>query len=121
MSANRLTTRRVASVVMIGLVLAGCAAVSPGPSADLLQRIELARTRADHESLAAHFAKGAGDARASAEVHRRMARSYQGAGGRMANSMPGHCNANVRSQEALAADYEAMAAAHREFARQAQS
>ena len=39
----------------------------------------------------------------------------------MANSMPGHCYAIVRSKEALAADYEAIAAAHRDVARQAQS
>lgn len=121
MNANMLSNRRLATAALAGLVLAGCAAVPPGPSADLLQRIESARTRADHEGLAAHFTKEAADARTKAELHRRMARTYQGAAGRGANPILGHCNAIVRSQEALTADYEAMAAAHRDFARQAQS
>lgn len=121
MSSDMLSTRRLATVGLVGLVLAGCAAVAPGPSVDLLQRIESARTRADHESLAAHFSKEAASAREKAGLHRRMARTYQSSAARGANALPAHCNAIVRSQEALAADYDAMAAAHREFARQSQS
>jgi hypothetical protein len=56
-----------------------------------------------------------------AAEHRKMASSYQGmyAGGRGGASMPAHCNAIVRSQESIAAEYEGMAAAHRQLAAEA--
>jgi hypothetical protein len=41
------------------------------------------------------------------------------AGGRGGASMPAHCNAIVRSQEAIATEYEGMAAAHRQMGQQA--
>lgn len=121
MSTCLKSSRRIATVVLLGLVLAGCASGPNAPSPDLTQRIELARTRGDHEALAKYYDGEVAKARATAENHRKMARSYQGnlSGGRGGASMPAHCNAIVRSHEGIAAEYEGMAAAHRQLAAQA--
>jgi hypothetical protein len=70
--------------------------------------------------LATHYDQQAAAARASAAEHRKMGSSYSGmyAGGRGGASMAAHCNNIVRSQESMAAEYEAMAAAHRQLAGQ---
>ena len=122
MSIKMKSSRRIVSALLLSLVLAGCASGPNAPSPDLLQRIEAARTRGDHEALATHFDREATAARAMAANHGKMAKSYQGnlAGGRGGASMQAHCNAIVRSQEGIAAEYEGMAAAHRQFAAQAQ-
>ena len=121
MNANLKSSRRIASAVLLSVVLAGCTSGPTAPPSDLLQRIESARTQADHESLAAYYDREAAAARANAATHRKMATSYQGmyAGGRGGASMPAHCNAIVRSQEAIAAEYDGMAAGHRQMGQQA--
>lgn len=121
MHANLQLFRRMASALLLSAILAGCASGPTAPPADLPQRIETARTPADHEALAAYYDREASAARASAAAHRKMATSYQGmvAGGRGGATMPAHCNAIVRSQEAIALEYEGMAASHRQMAQQA--
>jgi hypothetical protein len=121
MNSNLKFSRRVASAVLLSVILAGCASGPTSPPADLLQRIESARTQADHEGLAAYYDREASAARASAAAHRKMATSYQASigGGRAGANMPAHCNAIVRSQEGIAAEYEGMAAAHRQMGQQA--
>lgn len=121
MSTNLNSSRRVVSALLLSAVLAGCASGPTVTSTDLLQRVEAARTRSDHQSLATYYDQQAAAARAMAAEHRKMSVSYQGmlAGGRGGASMPAHCNAIVRSQESIAAEYEAMAAGHRQMAEQA--
>ena len=122
MKVSLKSSRRIASVLLLGLVLAGCASDPSAPSPELLQRIESARTRGEHEALATYFTQEAAKARALAENHRKMAKSYQGnlQGGRGGASMSAHCNAIVRSQEGIAAEYAGMAEGHRQLAKQAQ-
>ena len=122
MNANLTLSRRIASAVLLGVILAGCTSAPTAPPADLLQRIDSAKTKDDHEALAAYYDREASAARASAATHRKMATTYQGmiGGGRNGNSsMPAHCNAIVREQEAIATEYEGMAAAHRQMGQQA--
>ena len=122
MNVNFKSSRRIASALLLSLVLAGCASGPSAPSPELLQRIESARTRGDHEALAAHYNQEATKARAIAENHRKMAKSYQGrvVDPRGGGSMPAHCNAIVRSQESIASEYEGMAEGHYELAKRAQ-
>ncbi len=122
MSTHFKSYRRFATMLLLSLVVAGCASGPSAPSPELLQRIEAARTRGDHEALARYYDGEVAKARAIAENHRKMAKSYQGnlAGGRGGASMPAHCNTIVRSHEGIAAEYEGMAAAHRQMAAQAQ-
>jgi hypothetical protein len=121
MNTDLKSSRHIASVLLLSVVLAGCASGPAMTSTDLLQRIEAARTRSDHQALATHYDQQAAAARALAAEHRKMAASYQGmfAGGRGGASMPAHCNAIVRSQESIAAEYDGMAAGHRQMAEQA--
>ena len=122
MKVNLKSSRRIASVLLLGLVLAGCASDPSAPSPELLQRIESARTRGEHEALATYFTQEAAKARALAENHRKMAKSHQGnlQGGRGGASMAAHCNAIVSNQDGIAAAYEGMAEDHRQLAKQAQ-
>lgn len=122
MNVNLQSSRRVASVLLLSLGLAACASSPMAPSADLAQRIESARTRGDHEALAAHYDRETAKARAMAADHRQMAKSYQGlvAAKRGEASMAAHCDAIVRGQEGMATAYEGMAEGHRQMAKQAQ-
>lgn len=121
MNSKLASSRRIVSQLLLAALLTGCASGPSGPSPDLLQRIQSARTRGDHEELATYYTKQATAARAVAAEHRKMAQSYQGmfAGGRGGASMPAHCNAIVRSQDAVAAEYDAMAAGHQKMAAEA--
>ena len=104
---------RIALALALSAVLVGCASSPKQPSPELLQQIEVASTPADHEALAAHFVRQAATARANAATHRKMATTYSGRGGA---SMPAHCNAIALSNEGMAAEYDGMAAAHRQLA-----
>lgn len=108
----------IASVLLLGLALAGCASGPNTLSPELLQRIEAARTPRDHEALATYYDREATLSRASAAEHRKMARSYQGniASGRGGASMPAHCNSIVRLYESIAAEYDGLAGDHRQMA-----
>jgi len=116
------SSRCIASALLLSLALAGCASSPSIPSPELLQRIESARTRGDHEALATHYMQQASAARDVAAEHRKMVKSYQANrwDPRVAGLMPDHCNAIVRSQEGIAAEYEGMAEGHYELAKRAQ-
>jgi hypothetical protein len=122
MNVNPKSSQHFATLLLLSIALGGCASNPTAPPSELAQRIEAARTRGDHEGLAAYYAQEATKARAIAENHRKMANSYQGnlAGGRGGASMQAHCNAIVRSHEGIALEYEGMATAHRQMAVQAQ-
>jgi hypothetical protein len=121
MNVNMKSSRRIASLILLSVVLASCASGPNAPPSDLQQRIEGARTRGDHQALATYYDQQATAARTSAAEHRKMGSSYTGnyAGGRGGTSMSAHCNEIVRSQESIAAQYEGMAAGHRQMAEQA--
>lgn len=109
---------RASAVLMAVVLLAACASGPGAPSPELIQRIESARTRSDHESLAQYYDNEATQARAKADMHRRMSRAYQGTtyGVRGGPSMTAHCAATIRSFEAVASGYEGLAKGHREAA-----
>ena len=115
------SSHRIASALALSVVLAGCASGPKPPSPELLQQIEAARTSTDHEALATRYVQQAVAARASAAEHRKMAISYarMPPGGRGGGSMPAHCNAIANAQDGVAAEYDGMAAAHRQLAGQA--
>lgn len=121
MNATRLQgLRKLGLALVLGVVLVGCASGPKAPPPEIAQRIQAASSRADHESLAGYFMNEAATARASAENHRKMARSYQAqVSQRGGSGMAAHCNAVVRAQETIAAEYESMAGGHRELAQQA--
>ena len=115
------SAQRLASVLLSSIVLAGCAAGPQTLSPDLLQRMASARTRGEHQAFAAYHDRQAAAARAIAEDHRKMAKSYQAmvVGGRGGASMAAHCNSIGRLYEGIAAESEGMAEGHQYLAKQA--
>lgn len=107
----------------VGSGLANDVGTAPhAPTLELLQRIDSARARFDHKALAAYYNQEAIAARAIATEHRKMARCRKAvvAGGRGDTRMAAHCNAIVREQEGMAAEYEGMAEGYHELAKRAQ-
>jgi outer membrane PBP1 activator LpoA protein len=117
----RTSRRMVAAViaaVMLGLLGAGCATTTPDKGPALYQRIESAKTRADHEGLAQYYEQQARAAKDQAQQHRRMQELYRtfsatrpsGAG------MAQHCANLVTEYEKAAVEYSGLATLHRQLA-----
>jgi len=111
------------------LALGGCAAEWPVKPADLEQKIEAARTRADHQAIAAVYEQQAEGDRAAAERHRGLARAYERgyiAGGsrvrgsstarRENKSLVAHCENLARIYQQAAEENLALAREHRQVA-----
>ena len=115
-------SRRVATPMLLaGFALSGCSVASTAPTPTLQQQIEAARTRSDHETLAAYYNGEAAAARAKAAEHRKLGKSYQSqaASGRGGASMPSHCNALANNFDGAAVEFDGMAASHKQLAEQA--
>ena len=82
--------------------------------------ITAAKTPADHEKLAAHYEQEARAARAKADEHKKMADAYRKAGGPLIEKLhfDQHCDALVKSYTATADEFEALAKAEHEAAKQ---
>ena len=98
--------------------LVGCATGPNSAPPEIVQRIQAASTPADHESLAQYYMAEAASAKASAELHRKMAKSYQATFQKGTMNMYGHCNSVVQMQESIAAEYTGMAAEHQKMSQQ---
>ena len=84
------------------------------------EMITEAKTPADHEKLAAEYEREAKAARAKAEEHQKMAEAYRKAGGALIQKLhfDQHCDALVKSYTATAEEFEALAKAEREAAKE---
>lgn len=109
---------------VLGAVLIGAAVIPPGTMADVaIERlIEIARTKANHEAIAAHYEQEAALLRQKAEEHVRLAFLYRrglegthGNGERLAE----HCEGLVEKYKAAAEENVELAILHRELAAQA--
>jgi len=82
--------------------------------------ITAAKTSADHEKLAAHYEQEAKAARAKAAEHKAMADAYRKAGGPLIEKLhfDQHCDALVKSYTATADEFEALAKAEHDAAKQ---
>jgi hypothetical protein len=79
-----------------------------------------AKTSADHEKLAAQYEQEAKAARAKAEDHRVMADAYRKAGGPLIEKLhfDQHCDALTKSFTTMADEFEVLAKAEREAAKE---
>src|SRR5262249_42474026 len=83
----------------------------PSTRDSLLQvLVDSATTPAQHQALASYFRAQAADAKALAERHQAMSKSYSGKPGELRN-MAKHCDEIVKLNQDLAAQYDAMAKA----------
>jgi hypothetical protein len=82
--------------------------------------ITAAKTPAEHEKLAAHYEREAKAARAKADEHKKMADAYRKAGGPLIEKLhfDQHCDALVKSYTAMADEFDALAKAEREAAKE---
>jgi hypothetical protein len=91
--------------------------------AGIMERVQSAKTAADHEGLAQFYEKQAADATAKAAEHRRMAQTYKGLSGTAtgkgyaSSAMPEHCEALAKDYDSEAKNFTAMAEAHRQLAK----
>ena len=74
--------------------------------------VETATTPAQHKALAKYYRAKAADAKAEAENHRSMLRSYSGTSMPMGKVQGEHCNKLASLSDAQAAEYEKLAASH---------
>jgi len=82
--------------------------------------ITMAKTSAEHEKLAAHYEQEAKAARAKSEEHKAMADAYRKAGGALIEKLhfDQHCDSLAKSYAAMADEFEALAKAEHEAAKE---
>lgn len=111
------------AVAAAAVALAAPLAARADDQADMAKMVANAKTAADHEALATHYDKEAAEARAQAEVHRKMAATYQSGTSSGKGSgpvpLPQHCMNLAKDYDDAAANYTALAAAHRVLAKEA--
>jgi hypothetical protein len=116
---RQLLTGLAMTAAFLGPVMAYAAE----PSADILQQIKTAKTPAEHEAIASYYEQQAAAAKKKAAEHEKMAETYKGGGTSIGKgvsvSMPQHCEALAKSFNEEAAQYAAMAQAHRDLAKSA--
>ena len=95
MNRRRLVLGAGAALAAAILTLGGCVAEGPLRPTALEQKIEAARTRADHEEIASVYEQQAGADKAEGERHRSLARAY-GRSWTYKGGMP-TCPATVRT------------------------
>jgi hypothetical protein len=98
--------------LMAGLVLTPAALFADETKSLEELVVEMADTPAEHAAVAAHFREKAAHARAAAERHKSMARAYGGGKLNTRIEMRGHCERLAQQNEAMAAEYEALAKLH---------
>ena len=84
------------------------------------EMITMAKTRAEHEKLAASYEQEAKAARAKADEHKAMADAYRKAGGALIEKLhfDQHCDSLAKSYASMAEEFEALAKAEREAAKE---
>ena len=82
--------------------------------------ITAAKTSADHEKLAAEYERESQAARAKADEHAKMAEAYRKAGGALIEKLhfDQHCDSLAKSYAAMASEFEALAKAEHEAAKE---
>jgi hypothetical protein len=104
--------RICAIALALGLAVAPAVGIAAStPLEELVSR--MADTPEEHQAVADYFRGKAEAARAEAESHQRMGKSYTGASKlRDREQMKQHCDAIAKAQGAIADEYEALAKLH---------
>ena len=86
---------------------------------NLAQKIETAKTAADHEAIAAFYQAKATASTEEAKRHEAMLASYKKIGGKMYQAWENHCKSLIQSYNKEAKDYEMLAKEHEKMAKAA--
>ncbi len=92
------------------------AADSPVTDDNLMERLDTAKTPADHQALAAYFHDKANAARRQVKTHQAMLAGQIGKGH---SAWHAHCSRLIKAYKEQAADYDALAAMQEKWAKQA--
>jgi hypothetical protein len=87
--------------------------------ASIEKMIATAKTASDHEAIANYYKQQATEARSKADMHKKMAEQYSMSGiGNQATKthFHQHCETLVRSYQAQANEFDALAKAHQDMA-----
>ena len=102
--------------LMVGLAIAAApiAGIASADDDSALEQlmVESASTPAQHQALAKYYHSKAAAAKAEADNHRSMMRSYSGTSVPMAKQRAEHCNKLAALSDSEAAEYEKLAASH---------
>lgn len=116
-----LTLGACAGLLALSLSLGEYALSAGQESSSQAQKIESAKTRADHEALAAFYEQEAKTLQAKAEEHKEMGKSYGKIGHlKEKHNLVQHCDRLVEKYKGAAQDSLALAKLHRELAAKAQ-
>ena len=86
---------------------------------NLAQKIETAKTAADHEAIAAFYQAKAAASTQEAKRHEAMLAAYKKSGGKMYQAWENHCKSLVQSYTKEGKDYEMLAKEHEKMAKTA--
>ena len=103
---------------ILGLALSQGAYAQAPVGGSIIERIASAKTKADHESIAAEYDKQAEADKASGERHRKMAQAYTGAPwskGPSGAGMVAHCKDLIANYDKAAKQNAEMAKMHRDM------
>lgn len=100
----------LAAGCLLALAPAAAWAQTSGTTGLLQAMVDGASTPAQHQALARYFRAQAAEAKALAETHQAMSRSYSGKPGEIRN-MNKHCDQIAKLNQDLAAQYESLAKA----------
>ena len=123
MDHDRVTTHALRVVALLGAfsfpltALVGCAEVPPAA----VKKIEAAKTKADHEELAAYYEQEAKAAQAKAEQHLDQARRYRKGAPFVypratATALIEHCDSIANKYKEIADESAKLAKTHRDLA-----
>jgi hypothetical protein len=79
--------------------------------------VKIASTPEQHHALAGYYREKANSARGEASRHRRVGAAYASGKVRARQKMQDHCNEIASGQDALATDYDELAALHEQEAK----
>ena len=121
MTHGRIAKLSLALLLALGVALPTAQALA---AEDITQKVQTAKTAADHEAIASYYDAQAADALQKAAMHQKMGESYKGAAtssgkGSGVSAMPQHCEALTKTYNAEAEHYKAMAQTERELAKSA--
>ncbi|MBF6650974.1 MULTISPECIES: hypothetical protein [unclassified Methylobacter] len=103
-------------LLAMGLTVA-CSEMSPHPM-DMSQAEENAKSKADHEAIAAHYEEVARDMQLKADEHKKLLRHYESKGylyGKQALDLQAHCRGLINAYEKAAEENLEMAKLHRQM------
>ena len=118
---SRLATLGGLTLLFVALAALPPPAIAAGAVTDdnVAEKSAEAKTKADHEALAAYFQEKAANAAKTAKLHEKMGRATVSGSGKGQVGMDFHCRNVARAARSMEEAYEQLAAEHTRMAKEA--